>query len=523
MINARIIVQLANPIGIIHPSLYGYFFDNCGEGIYPGVWVEPNSKIANDDGLRLDVSNALTKLGPSALRWPGGWYADLHHWRDGIGPRNARPKSLNPARWDKAKKRYGVTESNQFGFEEYMRFCRKIGSEPYLCINMITDTAREAFHWVEYSNWDGDTFYTKLREKNGSKEPHRVRFWNIGNESAASPEGYAQDFLKFANAMKRVDGKIEIIAAASGVGNDWSAWNPWNQRLMEQLKDYIQYIDHLAFHYYVDAGRVVDFSDEQYYEELAHYYVYEDLILNTLRIADFYSRGKKRLGLVIDEWGRVGSPEDRMWTVVNTFREAMLSASILNLFNKYSNRIAMANVSTMINSGHCLIYADEQGMFLTPNYYVWDMYKAHKNGTALATIEESPIIKERPLKNDLSSYTCYATAAGVSSIISDETLGKPLHALSCSASIAGDRKTLSITFLNQSLTDSMEVAIEIPGKEISKKASLQTFVSDDVRDINTYDHPTNVKAPIVKEILLNANHITITVPAHSINLLKLSL
>jgi len=41
---------------------------------------------------------------------------------------------------------------------------------------------REAADWVEYCNGTRDTDLVKLRRKHGFEEPHKVKYWSIGNE-----------------------------------------------------------------------------------------------------------------------------------------------------------------------------------------------------------------------------------------------------------------------------------------------------------------------------------------------------
>src|SRR5262249_59393369 len=80
-------VVLDEPIGTIRPALYGQFTEHIGGVIYDGIWVGPESKIANIDGVRRALVEHVRRLGPTVVRWPGGCFADRYHWRDGIGPR----------------------------------------------------------------------------------------------------------------------------------------------------------------------------------------------------------------------------------------------------------------------------------------------------------------------------------------------------------------------------------------------------------------------------------------------------
>ncbi|MGI6381570.1 MAG: hypothetical protein ACOX2R_12550 [Anaerolineae bacterium] len=141
----RLVVIPAEIIGTINPNIYGHFAEHLGSCIYEGIWVGEDSPIPNRDGIRLDVVDALRRIRPPVIRWPGGCFADDYHWRDGIGPREDRPRTLN-IWWDSI-------ESNQFGTHEFVRFCRMIGAEPYICGNVGSGSPQELRDWVEYCNY----------------------------------------------------------------------------------------------------------------------------------------------------------------------------------------------------------------------------------------------------------------------------------------------------------------------------------------------------------------------------------
>ena len=362
-----------------------------------------------------------------------------------------------------------------------MRFCRRIGAEPCICVNTITGTPSEAFHWLEYCNFDGDSTYARLRGQNGHPEPYNVKYWKLGNEPEISARAYATQVMPFANALRRA-GKHLPIELVTGV----TAKNKieWTRGLLAALKEGLSHefdppIDHLSLHHYALAGgSLIDFSDEQYYELLASRHRLERRIQLIIGIADQAWGRSKKLGLFIGEWGRVGNPGEQMYTQFNTFREAMLAAVYLDTFHKYADRVRMANVSHMINVGSCLIYANEETMFLTPNYYVWEMYKPHKGATSLQILAESPIIKEKALRR-----------------LVDHETKRDLRALSASASMNPETRTLTVTFVNQSLTNDMELDIEARDTGSLGDATLTVLVSDDVRDINTFTNPHSVKPP----------------------------
>ena len=159
-------------LGQANPMLYGHFLEHFHRQVYGGVY-DPTSPFADEDGFRTDVLEAIRDIKPSIIRWPGGCYVSAYHWHYGVG-------KDRPATFDKA---WRVEESHEFGTDEFVKFCRKVGCEPYICTNGGTGTAEEMSDWVEYCNLKDKGIFAKERIANGYAEPHNVRFWSIGNEN----------------------------------------------------------------------------------------------------------------------------------------------------------------------------------------------------------------------------------------------------------------------------------------------------------------------------------------------------
>ena len=140
--------------------------------------------MADERGFRRDVLAAIKSLKVPNIRWPGGNFVSAYHWMDGIGPKDERPRKMELA--------WNTVESNHFGTDEFIQFCREVGTEPYICVNMGNGTMDEAQHWVEYCNGVEDTYYANLRRKNGYDEPYRVKYWALGNEVFRALEDWTQ-------------------------------------------------------------------------------------------------------------------------------------------------------------------------------------------------------------------------------------------------------------------------------------------------------------------------------------------
>ena len=168
-----------DPIATAAPELYGHFAEHIGGVIYDGIWVGRDSKVPNITGFRKEIVEKLRAIHAPVVRWPGGCFAEIYDWRDGIGPVEERPTRINW--WWKNDGRY---EPNTVGTHEFCEFCQLIGAEPYFAANITATTPLDIRDWVDYCNSPaGTTTLAKLREKNGSKEPFNVRYWGVGNET----------------------------------------------------------------------------------------------------------------------------------------------------------------------------------------------------------------------------------------------------------------------------------------------------------------------------------------------------
>src|SRR5271165_588720 len=173
---ARIKIDTDRVIGEVDPLLFGNFTEQLGRCIYGGIFEE-GSPLSDSDGFRKDVMEAVKGLGVSILRWPGGNFVSGYNWKDGVGPRDLRPPRPDHA--------WGALETNRFGTDEFLTFCQRIGTQPYLCINAGLGSVDDARQWVEYCNEKRDTYWARQRRKNGHDQPWDVKYWGLGNEITA--------------------------------------------------------------------------------------------------------------------------------------------------------------------------------------------------------------------------------------------------------------------------------------------------------------------------------------------------
>src|SRR5882757_5415820 len=134
--------------------------------------LSAGSWLADKNGYRKDVVAAVKELGVPIMRYPGGNFVSGYHWQDGVGPKGQRPTVLERA--------WNSLETNQFGTNEFIDWCKRVGTEPLLGFNLGTGTPEEAVAYVEYCNLEKGTKWSDLRRQHGYEHPHKVQYWCLG-------------------------------------------------------------------------------------------------------------------------------------------------------------------------------------------------------------------------------------------------------------------------------------------------------------------------------------------------------
>ena len=369
--------------------IYSQFAEHLGHGVYGGLWVGENSSIPNTRGIRNDVVAALKKIKVAAVRWPGGCFADEYHWKDGIGPRENRPKMVN-SNWG------GVTEDNSFGTHEFMDLCDQLGCEPVICGNIGSGTVEEMADWVQYLTSDGDNPMTALRKKNGREKPWKVRFWGVGNETwgcggIMTADFYANEFGRYSFFLKNY-GRTPLSRISSGGLPEDYAWTETIMKKWKNVDGWLQgYLNGYSLHYYTVAdwskkGSATEFTEKDWFKTLATTIKMDDLIKKHGAVMDAYDT-QKRIGLVVDEWGdwfdvEPGTNPGFLYQQ-NTLRDAIVAAVNLNIFHNHCDRVKMTNIAQMVNVLQSMVLTKDKDMVLTPTYYVFKMYSVHQDAVLL--------------------------------------------------------------------------------------------------------------------------------------------
>jgi len=519
--DARIEILLEEVLGTISPNIYGHFLEHIGGVIYDGVWVGEKSKVPNIDGIRKDLVEEMRKIKAPVVRYPGGCFADSYDWRDGVGPADKRPRRTNfwnnedDTKSAPASHRY---ESNRFGTDEFMRFCKAIGCQPYLAANVRSLPAEAFYRWVEYCNSPaGTTSLADERAASGSSEPYGVRYWGVGNESWGcggnfTAQEYAVEFRRYTTWLPEYGQPLSLIA--SGPNSD--EWQ-WTQGFFEEIarkdKGLFSSIFGWALHYYswnLSRGRTenwdegkgdaIKFDVQDWYEVLREGNRLESLIEGHWQAMGEFDSGHQ-VKLVVDEWGpwyRPGSELTPGYYLEQTptLRDAIFSAMTLDIFNRHPEKVTLASPAQLVNCLNSLYLAHEDKFCVTPVGHVFEMYSAHQGGQAVRTIISAP--NAHYLRDD-----------------------KPASFWGLKGSASVRDKSLTLTLVNPSVSEIRETEVVVPGASI--KSGVMTVLSNaDLHVHNSFDQP-NALAPQVKDLQSTGRVLTIQIPPASVTKLELSL
>ncbi len=512
---AQISINPADTIARINPNIYGHFTEHLGRCIYDGIWVGENSSIPNMHGFRTDIIEALRRMKPAVIRWPGGCFADDYHWQDGIGPKGKRPRRIN-IHWGE------VVESNQVGTQEFIRFCRLVGAEPYLCGNVGSGTARELRDWVEYCNFpnaspEGST-WAQQRAADGSPEPLNVSYWGVGNENWGcggnfSPGDYCTEFRRYASFVRGFGKKLFVIACGPA-GNDVE----WTERFFRKLnKDYWPFnnIDGFAAHYYCGTvGTATEYTEVEWYRLLEKGLKMEDLVIQQRAAMDAWDPGRK-IGLIVDEWGTWHPVEKGTNPAFlfqqNTIRDAIVAANTLDIFNRHADKVIMSNIAQTINVLQAMILTEGERMLVTPTGYVFEMYAPHQGADALRMrleTEEIPFAKRNLLQPN-----------GPEAVQKLEGTAGRLPIVAGSASIK--ERTLFLTLTNSHASEQAMVSVDLLGGAKVDQAHGRSL-SGEIHAHNTFDAPTKIQ-PEDLDIEIHNDQVCVSLPPACVTAVELTL
>ncbi|KDQ49679.1 glycoside hydrolase family 51 protein [Jaapia argillacea MUCL 33604] len=409
-------------IDTVSPLIFSGFIEHLGRCIYGGIlpatretfpytprkpcpkdqFTETPSNLLTSQGFRKDVLEVIRdEVAVPAMRWPGGNFVSSYHWEDGVGPLEGRKRRPELA--------WGFEESNVFGTDEFISWCREAKCEPYICLNMGTGTLSEALHWVEYCNGTGDTYYANLRRKHtGQDEPYKVKYWSLGNEvygpwqvGQQTASAYATIAHQWAHAIKLFDPSVILVSCGL------SGLDEWDGVVIDRLVDQV---DLHSVHLYTGFGdrdrsqAEKEFGRSVHGPEAAEYALeIARGLINKARVA---KRVSKPIKIAFDEYGvwdeTVGTPHNGLEQFYN-LTDALAMACWLNVFVRQADLVEMACIAQSVNVISPII-TGPTGLFKQTIYYPLYLFSKYmRGGTSIKVEVDSPVFEGETLPTWIST------------------------------------------------------------------------------------------------------------------------
>jgi len=414
-LEAVITVDPSRTVSGVDTKIYGHFIENLGMCIYGGIWQDDPKVPTIHRGIRQDVTELLSSIRPSVIRWPGGCFSDGYHWTDGIG--SHRPLRINRAWWplNIIDPRIAPLDPNTFGTDEFMAFARALHAAGYINVNFGTGTAEEAAAWVAYCNasasdttpigtdrngvdWGTAGSWAARRRESGQSEPYNVLYWGIGNEICGWWElghtdsvSYARRLIEYHDKMKAVDPSIKLIA----VGCDAD----WNETVLEIAAECIDYLSVHAYYpgVFETAGRGLRDDETDYYSILAAPIVLEtplDSVRSTLQGVLGPSPG---VGISLDEWNLWWDYRQLLHTEYS-LRDGLFAALVFIVLHRAGDAVGMANLAQMVNTIE-MVNTTETDVVASPLYHAFKLFRDHTFDLVVPSHVDCPRYRSEPLGN----------------------------------------------------------------------------------------------------------------------------
>ena len=462
----------------------------------------------NVEGYRADILAILKDVGSPIYRWPGGNFLSGYEWRDGIGDPDQRPP-----RYDYA---WNTVESNDMGTDEYLTWCRLLGSEPYLVVNTGFGDAYSAGQWVEYVNGAESTPMGRERAKNGHPAPYGVIYWGVGNEGYGewqlghmSPAHYVLKHNYFGEEMLKKDPNIKLIASGASVPEQSSQYRNYRKPYQTELpvpflsffdwtgqllKGSLEYIDYMSEHIYPNSGAYFDDATDSWvpcqFDFMESIRLAANRVKNSAESMDKYEEmipgvKEKHVPYWIDEWaGGRG----------RGFQGTIGAAVTLHEMYRYSYYVMMAGITSV---GSLYTYDDNKAT-ISSTGLLFKLFIEHLGDLPLGLTGNSPqkAMKGTPFVD-----------------IPLEPSGSPTYPLDIMATKDSKSGKVIVSVVNPT-EEAQRFALKFEGGVPNPKSKVTVYAlaPEQGTDANTLDNP-NVITVQTRTEKLNTN---VTVPAHSV-------
>ena len=485
-------------IGAISPKIFGGFAEHMGRCIYGGIY-DPQSPHADERGFRTDVIAALREMRMQVLRYPGGNFVSSYDWRDGVGPREQRPRRRELA--------WNSIETNEFGTNEFIEFCRELKTEPMLGCNFGTAGIADAIDLVEYCNLPVGTLNADLRASHGYREPHAVKYWCLGNEmdgpwqiGQLSAHDYGVKAREAGKAMRRIDPSIKTILCGSS--GPWMKMFPdWDRTALEHAWEYS---DYLSIHNYAtnwenDTPGFLAYSVE--FER------HIDTLATILRETKQKLGAKNDIYLNQDEWnvwykdrngdggGKIAPP---LCEEQNNLEDALVVAQWLNVFLRKCDVLRMACIAQIVNV-IAPLKTRRDGLLKESTYYPFVMYAQNARGKSL-----KPAVTDAPR-------------------IMTKRFGD-VPAIDVAACVDHQARKACVFIVHRALSETLKTEVIFEGARLPARVTgVEQIGGLDPKVANTFDRPDVIVPRKVRAMPFQDGRFHIKLPPLSLTVVQLEM
>ncbi|MBR4246062.1 MAG: alpha-N-arabinofuranosidase [Treponema sp.] len=463
---SKVIISKDFRIGEVDKNLFSSFVEHLGRAVYNGIY-EPGHPLADGQGFRKDVIDMVRDLKVSLVRYPGGNFLSGYNWKDGIGPKEKRPRRLDRA--------WHTIESNQVGIDEFYDWCKKSGTELMAAVNMGTGSVQDAADLVEYCNFEGGTYWSDLRRENGHDKPYGIKTWCVGNEMDGpwqichlTADDYGKKAREAIKLMKWTDESIKTVVCGSA-SSGMPTYPEWDRIVLEHTYDLADYI---SIHRYFE-----NFGDDD--EFLASFYDMDEFIKTSIATCDYVKavkRSNKTMCLSFDEWNiwYQQNQKPHPWTVAPRILEdhySLLDAlafggMAITLLN-HADRVKCACLAQLVNVIAPIFTEPGKGAYRQAIYFPFRDISLFGRGKALQPVATSP-------KKVIEKYG-EVPAVIFASVLSD------------------DESELSLFALNTSKTESSLTTVDLSGVGKTEMFFRTELCGDDLGATNSLERPDAVE------------------------------
>jgi alpha-N-arabinofuranosidase len=404
-------------ISEVDPRLFGGFAEHLGRHIYTGIY-EPEHPTADENGFRQDVIELVRELNMPIMRYPGGNFVSGYRWEDGVGPKDERPAKLDLA--------WHALEPNTFGTNEFVDWCRKVGTEPMMAVNLGTRGPEAAQALVEYCNHPSGSYWSDLRRSLGWSDPHGIKVWCLGNEMdgkwqicSKTAHEYGRTAAEAAKMMKWVDPTIETVLCGSS-GRVMPTFGSWEWESLHEAYDQTDYVSLHTYYGNVDGDTAAFFAKPD---------LMSDFIEETVALCDAVrasKKAKRKINLSFDEWNIWDmTPEltnvGPKWTTVRsqleqhyTMEDAITFGGMLITLLSHADRVKIGCLAQVVNVIAPIMTEPGGGAWKQTTFHPFAAASRYGRGTVLQSLLKAPVYHNMVRDN--------ATVVKCAAVVNDEGL-----------------------------------------------------------------------------------------------------